>query len=154
LRLTRHHADEEDLRRVEAELADEPAAALTYAYHNIYNYAPNAGYYLLDCKDEYFKTKEEEREEFSRQTERQEQARVVAFAGALLRRYPNAAVSGGFALRLAQAQLELGEHKASLQSAVLALRLGVKERERVEALWVKGSSEWRLRDYASARRTL
>jgi outer membrane protein assembly factor BamD (BamD/ComL family) len=154
LRLTRHHADAEDMRRVEAELADEPAAALIYAYHNIYNYAPSAGFYLLDCKDEFVKTDEEDRQEFSRQTERQELARIGAFTTRLLQRYPHTALSGGFALRLAQAQLELGEHKAALQSATRALQLGAKDRERVEALWVKGASEWRLRDYAASRRTL
>src|SRR5262249_17845387 len=40
------------------------------------------------------------------------------------------------------------------QSSIRALKLGVKGRERLETLWMKGSSEWRLRDYAAARRTL
>lgn len=153
LRMTRHLASDEEMLQVETDLADEPAAALTYAYHNIYNYAPSS-FYLPDFRGQSEETDERKQAEFSRRIERQEQARIVVFAGKLLQRYPRAAVGGGFALRLAQAQLELGEQKAALQSAVLAIQLGVKGRDRVEALWVKGSSEFHLRNYAAARRTL
>ncbi len=154
LRLTRHHVTDEEMRQVEATLADEPAAALTYAYHNLYNYAPNAGYYKLDCEGQYFEMDDQKREDFSRRAERDEKARVVAFADKLLRRYPRAAVGGGFALRLAQAQLEMGEYAPASRSASLALLLGVKDRERTEALWVKGSSELHLQNPAAARMTL
>ncbi len=158
LRWTRHHASDEEKRQVESELADEPAAAMVYAYHTLYNYAPNAGAYLLNCKGEDILKnslgEEETEAAFSHQVGRPEQERIVAFATDLLRRYPTAPVSGGFALRLAQAQLELGDHKAALQSSTRALRLGVKGHERLEALWMKGSSEWSSRDFAAARRTL
>ncbi|MGH9840029.1 MAG: tetratricopeptide repeat protein [Blastocatellia bacterium] len=154
LRLTRHHATDEEMRQVEAALANEFAAALTYAYHNLYNYAPNAGYYRLDCEGQYYEMEDQKREDFSRRAEREEKARVVAFANKLLMRYPHAAIGAGFALRLAQAQLEQGEHRAALQSSTRALQLGARDRERTEALWVKGSSEFHLGNYAAARRTL
>ena len=43
LTFTRHHATTAQMDRVEAVLADEPAAALAYAYHNLYNYAIDPG---------------------------------------------------------------------------------------------------------------
>src|SRR5262249_40916848 len=150
------------MRQVEAKLSDEPAAALTYAYHNIYNYA-SSSFDLSDFEgqsdetddsDESDDTNKREEKDLARRMQRQELSRIVSFTSKLLRRYPHTAVSGGFALRLAQSQLELGEHKAGLLSVTRALHLGVKERERAEALWVKGSSEWSLRDFAAARRTL
>ncbi|HKQ74277.1 MAG TPA: outer membrane protein assembly factor BamD [Blastocatellia bacterium] len=161
LRLTRGHASDAEIQEVEADLADEPVAALTYAYHTIYNYASRAGYYDKSYRDPWEAKQEWEREYLEKQettllreASRRELARISAFGATLLRRYPNSVVSGGFALRLAQAQLELGEPESALQSAARALRTGVRDRERAEALWVKGSSEWRLRNYATARRTL
>lgn len=154
LRLTRHHATEDEMRQVEARLADEPAAALTYAYHNLYNYAPVAGYYRLDCEGRYYDLEDRQREDFCRNAERDVKTHIVAFAANLLKRHPRTAASGGFALRLAQAQLEMEQHAAALQSAMQALRLGVNGRERVEGLWVKGSAELHLKELAAARRTL
>jgi len=153
LTLVRHHASDEEMRRVEAELTDEPAAALAYAYHNIYNYAIDPGCPLTD----YYGGNESETkrlEEARLATGRAEMARVAAFATRLMRRYPHTAVSGGFALRVAQADLELGNNSAALGLARRAIALGVKGDERSQALWVKGVAEHRLRDYASARRTL
>ena len=43
LEMVRHHATEYELSRVEAELADEPQVALTYAYHSIFNYSIDPG---------------------------------------------------------------------------------------------------------------
>src|SRR6185369_13975855 len=43
LEMVRHHATDEDLSRVEAELADEPRVALVYAYHSLYNYSIDPG---------------------------------------------------------------------------------------------------------------
>ena len=161
LRLSRGHASDAEIQKVEEDLADEPAAALTYAYHNIYNYAPRAGYYDKSYRAPWEAKQEWEREDLERREKtllrdasRREIARISAFASMLLRRYPSAVVSGGFSLRLAQAQLELGEHESALQSAARALRVGVRGHERAEALWVKGSSEWRLRNFAAARHTL
>src|SRR5262249_45540171 len=142
LRMTRRRAGEEDMRQVEAKLSDEPAAALTYAYHNIYNYA-SSSFDLSDFEgqseetddsDESDDTNKREEKDLARRMQRQELSRIVSFTSKLLRRYPHTAVSGGFALRLAQSQLELGEHKAGLLSVTRALHLGVKERERAEAL--------------------
>src|SRR5262249_371726 len=152
--MARDKASEEDRRRVEEALANEPAAALTYAYHNIYNYAPDQEAEEKEESEESDGINQGENEGSSQRAQRQERTRIVAFAGKLLQRYPRAAVGGGFTLRLAQAQLELGENKAALQSASRALRLRVKDRERVEAPLVRGSSEWRLREFAASRRTL
>src|SRR5215813_5297674 len=125
LRLTRGHASEVEMQEVENDLADEPAAALTYAYYNIYNYAPKAGYYDKSYRNPWEAKQDREREYLEKhdrtllsEASRRELARISAFITTLLRRYPNAVVSGGFALRLAQAQLELGEHESALQSAV------------------------------------
>src|SRR6185295_9916025 len=43
LEMVRHHATDEELSRVESELADEPRVALTYAYHSIFNYSIDPG---------------------------------------------------------------------------------------------------------------
>ena len=39
LMLIRSSATEDEMSRVEKQLANEPEAALAYAYHNIYNYS-------------------------------------------------------------------------------------------------------------------
>lgn len=172
LRLALSLANEADMERVEAMLAAEPTVALTYAYHNIYNYT--FSYYLLieEVNEEenpysYYKDKygDKEHDEYQRWEdnkekslrsikERRELARIAAFATRMIRRYPKANVGGAFTLRVAQADLELGDNNASLHLAQRALAVGVKNNERAGALWVKGVAEYRLRDYAAARRTL
>jgi TolA-binding protein len=163
LRMVRGDATEEEMQRVEAQLADEPAAALTYAYHNIFNYSSSAGYYELDYRDSNtnyetwrpnIKHQEKVRKAAMAEAQRKELARVAAFATRLMQRYPQTAVSGAFALRVAQADLELGEIRAARKLAERALKLGVRADERAEALWVKGVAAYQLRDYQEARRTL
>jgi outer membrane protein assembly factor BamD (BamD/ComL family) len=153
LTLVRHHATESEMQRVEAELQDEPAAALAYAYHNIYNYAINPGCqanYDYPQSDWEAKIKEAQLDEL----QRTELKRVAAFASRLIERYPQASISGGFAVRLAGANLELGENHLAAQQAARALFLNVSGEERARALWLKGVAEHRLHHFESARRTL
>jgi outer membrane protein assembly factor BamD (BamD/ComL family) len=149
LTLVRHHASDDEMGRVEKELEDEPAAALAYAYHNIYNYAINPG-----CQLDYGwsddRWEQENKEAQARRTERRELERVAAFATRLMRRHPRAAVGGQFALRVAEANLELGENRSAVEQAGRALNLNLRREERANALWVKGVAEHRLRDYDSA----
>lgn len=171
LRLTRGRATDEDMARVENVLANEPAAALTYAYHNIYNYS--FSYYLDVEVDEdanpYKRYKEDygdenydaythwqqTHEDAARSVrEHAELARIAAFATRLMRRYPHAGAGGAFTLRVAQADLELDDNNHALEFAKRALVSGVRNNERAQALWVKGVAEYRLRDYAAARTTL
>lgn len=171
LRLTLALANDADMERVEAVLAAEPTVALTYAYHNIYNYT--FSYYLpIDKVNEenpysYYKDKygDKEHEEYQRwednkekslraNKEKRELERIAAFATRMMRRYPNANAGGAFTLRVAQADLELDDNKAALHLAQRALALNVQHNERAAALWVEGVAEYRLRDYAAARRTL
>ena len=156
LSLVRHHASDEEMRRVEAQLADEPAAALAYAYHNVYNYSIDPGcplgayYFDYGSKDWEAQRAAAKRDDLKRT----EKERIVEFATRMLSRYPRAAVGGGFALRLAGANLELDNNRAALEQAVRALGLGVQREERARALWVKGVAEHRLRQFAAARETL
>ncbi len=156
LTLVRHHASGEEMRRVETELEDEPAAALAYAYHNIYNYAVDAGC-TLGPWFRYYPHNEWEAQQARREkhnTERAEKERIVAFATRMMSRYPRAATGGSFALRVAQANAELDNYKDARAQAARALQMGVRDGERLRALWVKGLAEHRLGDQAAARRTL
>jgi TolA-binding protein len=170
LRLARAAATEADLARLEAELADEPAAALVYAYHNLYNYS--VGYYLAvpetaeeKTLSEYVERNNEYDSYSARQldrlradsrqaAERRETERVARFTARLLARYPRTRIGGAFAARLACAQLELGDTAAAHKSAARALALGVAGDARADALWAKGVAEYRLKEYDAAQRTL
>lgn len=153
LTFVRHHATDEEMRRVESELADEPAPALAYAYHNVYNYAVNPG-----CPFEYFYSDNgwDAKRDKARVSaiQRAELSHVAAFASSLMQRYPQARISGGFAVRVAGANLELGENLLAAQQSRRALLLNVRGEERARALWIEGVAEHRLHDYANARRTL
>lgn len=142
LRLTRHRADEGEMQRVEKELADEPRVALAYAYHNVYNYGLPP---LLRWK--------EPDEDRHKQT-RIELERIAAFSTAMMRRYPNLAVGSGFALRLAQASLELDRNRDAAEMARRAQKSGVSGEERAEALFIEGVAEHRLKRYKEARHAL
>lgn len=142
LRLTRHRADDAEMRRVEKELEDEPRIALVYAYHNIYNFALPL---LLRW---------EEPDEDDRKKTRDEIERTAAFSTAMMRRYPSLAVGGGFALRLAQANLELDRNREAAEMARRAQKEGVKGEERAESLFIEGVAEHRLKRYEQARRAL
>lgn len=164
LQLSRELADEVDLERVEAILSDEPKVALSYAYYNIYNYTISD--YLVSSKlaslnsfserdDPAYRPWEvEERENIRAAAERRELKRIVSFATRLMQGESRAEVSGAFTLRVAQANLELGNDQAALELARRALTLGMKDGARAQCLWVKGVAEYRLRDYAAARATL
>jgi outer membrane protein assembly factor BamD (BamD/ComL family) len=152
LTMVRHHASDDEMGRVEKELEDEPAAALAYAYHNIYNYAINPGCQLrYDWPDSVWEAEEDAA--LTRRVERTTLKRVVAFTTRMLRRYPRRAVGGQFALRVAEANLELGENRSAIEQAKLALNLNLRNEEREDALWIKGVAEHRLKDYDSAQRT-
>lgn len=169
LRLTRGHADEADVERVQQELEDEPRAALSYAYHEIYNYT--RGYYLdipesaaenpyrgkdhdSDHYEKEWKWSEEHDGWLRERAERRELARVVRFTARMMNRYPGTAAGGAFTLRVAQASLELGDNRAALGLARRALASGVAGRERAGALWVEGVAEHRLGNLASAKAKL
>jgi outer membrane protein assembly factor BamD (BamD/ComL family) len=140
LRLARRHASSVEMSRVEAVLEAEPAAALAYAYHCIYNYALVPDWSWHD----YGEFKED----------RSELERITAFASRLLRRYSGMAVSGGFSLRVAQANLELDRNQEAARFARLAQAAGVEGDERAEALFVEGIAEYRLRHFKAARGAL
>ncbi|MGH9901977.1 MAG: outer membrane protein assembly factor BamD, partial [Pyrinomonadaceae bacterium] len=169
--LSRDKAGDHDLDKIEAALEREPPqVALTYAYHNIYNYALRHGVYVEIHEEdnpyrhaknnstsgyhqESYEWEQKERERLSGIAERKELKRVAAFATRLMLRHPRAGVGGGFALRVAQADLELGEDKSARELARRALSLGVAGDERAAALWVRGVAEQRLRDFGAARQT-
>ena len=166
LRLVRGHAGESDMGRVEELLEDEPRAALAYAYHDIYNYT--LSYYFnvpgLDpsepyarCFDPYSDCKEWERDQaatVSRRAERTGLARVARFATRMMNRHPGAHAGAAFMVRVAQANLELGEAEAAHGLARLALATGVAGAERAGALWVKAVAEYERPELDAARRTL
>lgn len=170
LRLVRGGATGEEMLRVESLIENEPRVALTYAYHSVYNVALGSGFDIevpeeqnpyRYCKDDAehpcwnasyeWEAKERGRQEES--AEHKELARIAAFATRLMRRHPLAAVGGGFALRVAQANLELGDNSAARELAARALSSGARDNERASALWVKGVAEHRLRNFVAARRT-
>jgi TolA-binding protein len=165
LRLARGRADDTDMDAVERELEDEPRAALAYAYHNVYSYSQ--AYYLAvpEVADENPYTSESYSNEADRwqeqkeatlreRAERKELKRAADFASHMLTRHPRAGFGGAFLVRLAEAQLELGEVKPAREAARRALSIVLDADERGQALWVEGASEYRLKDYAAARRTL
>ncbi len=153
LSLVRHHATEAEMRRVEADLEDEPSAALAYAYHNIYNYSIDPG-----CPFDYYsgsgEGQESQLEQVKLSTEQIEKARIVAFASRLMRRYPRSQINSKFTLRVAQANLEQGEDRKAKEFARRALQSGLRNEERADALFVLGVAEHRLRNYVEARKAL
>lgn len=165
LRFARRRATDSDMQRVEALLADEPRAALTYAYHNVYNYAsgsflsvpPAAGNPYESCQgcdDERGRWATARADELRVQTWRAELQRVVRFATRMLRRHPKTPVGGAFTSRLAQASYELEDYEAARAHSTRALAQGLAGGERAAALWVKAASEYAARDFAEASATL
>jgi TolA-binding protein len=166
LRLTRGRADEADMERVERELEDEPRAALAYAYHDIYNYTrsyyfsvpgPDADASSAHCSDfdDWCRDRERRRgETASLRAERVGLARVARFAARMVERHGGGLAGGAFVVRVAQANLEMGEFDAAHALARRALASGVAGAERAGALWVKALAEYRRRELDAARRTL
>jgi TolA-binding protein len=167
LRLARGRADEADMERVESALASEPRVALTYAYHEIYNYTQSYYFNVPEFDGEAaddssesgdssyaISQREKWRGEAAQRAERKGLARIARFASRMIERYPGARDGGAFDVRVAEANLELGEDKSALDIARRALTLGITDGERASALWVEGVAEYRLKDFAASRRTL
>lgn len=171
LRLVRDDATEEEMERVESTLEREPRVALAYAYHEVYNATVSSGVHVEvpedenpyrhcmesetdeKCYGDFYGWQEKERQKRSRVAVRERLARVAGFATRLLRRSPGDTLGGGFALRVAQANLELEEDKAARELASRALTAGLAGNERASALWVRGVAEYRLKDFDASRRT-
>lgn len=166
LRLVRHRAGTADLDALERDLEDEPEAALTYAYHSVYNYVAGDDLHVPgedeeedDCstgdyQDECERRREQRSWALRASAEQAELRRAADFASRMVARYPGARVGGAFLVRLAGAQLELGRPKPALEAARRALAAGVGGEERARALWAEGLAEYYLKDYAAARRSL
>ena len=143
LRFVRDDAGEEQMRQLETALEREPATALAYAYHSLYNYT-------LPDWDSY----EEGRKGRQEAKESRERQRTVAFATRMMERFPRKSLGGAFVLRLAEAHLELGNDAEAATFARRALDLKVTDDYRAEALWVAGVAEHHLRQYVTAREAL
>lgn len=166
LRLMRYRAGKADLDALERDLEDEPEAALAYAYHSVYNYAAGSDLHVPledeedeDCPPGQYQGECERRHAqrssaLRASAERAELRRAADFASRMVARYPGARAGGAFLVRLAGAQLELGQPKPALEAARRALASGVSGEERARALWAKGLAEYYLEDYAAARRSL
>jgi TolA-binding protein len=147
LQMIGHEQDDETLDKVEALISGDADAAMAYAYHRIYNFATDLTY------EHYWPSTDETERLVSTNKGTHELLRVARFATAMINRYPQAKISGGFVLRVSEAQLELQNFSEALALARKALALGLTGELRTQALWVKGSSEHHEKDYASARRT-
>lgn len=170
LQLVRGGETDEEMARVESALAQEPEAALAYAYHNIYTYGIDPGparppYDSEDIKDalgdidyDAEQRRDDERSKTWAQgratTGRKEMSRVLDFSQRLIRRYPNLATGGAFSLRAAQASLELGDNECAVQFARRAIQSRVGGDERAQAWWIAGVGEHRLRHFEVARKNL
>jgi TolA-binding protein len=152
LSLSRPHATEAEMDQVELLLANEPAAGLAYAYYNIYNYAIDPRCPMMD----FYPGENESQSEVNKKRLSKENialARVTKFATQMMQRYPHSKVSGNFALRVAQANLEIGDNSIGRKLAQKALELGVSGEEREQALMARGFAENRMKDFATAHKT-
>lgn len=168
LTLVRSAATDDEMARVEKDLADEPQAALAYAYHNIYNHSidpsSDAPTYeeVKDYKGDYdFDATRARSEQLEKEwradraaTSRKELTRTLEFSKRLMTNYPNLSVGGAFALRAAQASEELGDNDAAVKFAQRALQSRLNGDERREALWTLGVAQHRLRRFDDALRNL
>ncbi|MEN3332891.1 MAG: Outer rane lipoprotein [Blastocatellia bacterium] len=144
LGITRSHASDADMARVEKLIENEPAAALAYAYHTIYNFAlPSLVGYDVDRgkADRY-------------ESNASELKRIVAFATRMMNRYGSGAVGSGFIVRLAEASLELGNDAEAARLARRALSAGAKNDIRAEVLWIEGVALYHLKHLKEARTSL
>lgn len=168
LEMVRHHATDEELTRVEEQLADEPQVALTYAYHSIFNFSidPGLSYPGWESVDDSngvydaaasSRLREEKVREFDKNRAalgRQTVARVLAFTRRLTDRYPKLAVGGAFALRVAEASVELDNNDDAVRFGQRALQSGLQNNERAQALWTIGLAEHHLHHFTAARKNL
>jgi TolA-binding protein len=165
LTLVRSPATEDEMSRVEQDLANEPQAALTYAYHNIYNYSIDPGdewpeyEEVRNSSGEYdFEASRARNVELQREwrteranTSRKDLIRTLEFSKALMARYPNLPLGGAFALRAAQASKELDDNGAAVSFARRALQSHLNNDERRDSLWTLGVAQHRLRQFDEAR---
>ena len=165
LGLVRHHASDEEMMRVEQQIAGEPEVALAYAYHDIYNYSIDPGadsppYEEVkdwqgnyDAQASQIRNNELEAEWRSKREKitKDQRTRIVAFSRRLMERYPTLRLGGAFALRASQASLELDQNEAAAKFSRRALQSRLNTDERMQALWVLGVAEHRLKHFSSAR---
>ncbi len=167
LTLIRSSASDDEMSRVEKVLANEPQAALAYAYHNIYNYSIDPGaaeppYDEPSTKDSNgqidYEAERRRNEASNRSWENKragighnELLRTLAFSKQLMARYPKLPVGGAFALRAAQASEELDDNNAAVQFGRRALQSGLGGDGRAQALWIVGVAEHRLHHFDAAR---
>jgi TolA-binding protein len=165
LMLIRSPATEDEMARVQEDLADEPQAALAYAYHNIYNYSIDPGpssppYQSVKNArgEEDWEATRARNEELEKQWRNdladlghKELIRTLEFSKRLMARYPNLSIGGAFALRAAQASEELGENETAITFAQRALRSSLKTEERTQSLWTLGVAQHRVGKLADAR---
>ena len=146
--------DDAILDRVEQLIAGDSDAALAYAYHRIYNHAVDlsyqqiAPYYAGDYSESG--NQEKKRVADANRDGKHELERIVRFSSTMMKRYPNARVTGAFVLRVAQAHTELQNYAEGLRLARQALGRSVQGELREQALWIKGCSEHRLKDLRAA----
>ncbi|MEP6707037.1 MAG: outer membrane protein assembly factor BamD [Pyrinomonadaceae bacterium] len=169
LTMVRSSATDDEMTRVEQELANEPQAALAYAYHNVYNYSIDPGpaeqpyneEQIKDTKGQVDYDAERRRDETARKDwdnkradiAHKELGRTLEFSKRLIANYPNLSVGGAFALRAAQASEELDDNNAALQFAHSALQSRLGGDERAQALWTLGVAENRLHHFGAARKS-
>lgn len=168
LQMIRSFATDDEMSRVEKQLANEPQAALAYAYHNIYNYSRDPGpsfpnYYgapLLDSKGEVdYEAERQRNEAVDREwakkradTGHHELTRTLEFSKRLMNSYPNLSVGGAFALRAAQASAELDDQEGAVKFAQRALQSRLDGDDRCQALWVLAVAQKHLKRFDDARR--
>ncbi|HJZ79002.1 MAG TPA: tetratricopeptide repeat protein, partial [Pyrinomonadaceae bacterium] len=166
LTLVRSAATDEEISRVEKELAGDPRAALAYAYHNIYNYAidptsESAPYEVVkdSSGQEDFEATRRRSEELEKEWRADKKrlgqeglTRTLEFAKRLMTAFPNLSVGGAFALRAAQASAELDDNEGAVKFAQRALQSRLADAERCQALWTLGVAQQRLRRLDEARR--
>jgi TolA-binding protein len=169
LTLVRHNATDDEMSRVERGLANEPDAALAYAYHNIYNYAIDPGQATppydenpiknskgeTDYEAERLRSDEREKEWSKKRaaTGRKELTRTLEFSKRLIERYPRLSIGGAFALRAAQASEELEDNAAAAGFARRALQNRLSGDERAQGLWTLAVAEHRMRHFKPARQS-
>ncbi|HEY2847344.1 MAG TPA: tetratricopeptide repeat protein, partial [Pyrinomonadaceae bacterium] len=153
LQIMGHAWDDQVMDRVEELISSDVNASMAYAYHRIYNHAVDLTYQERQYWSGHYDEDEEERQRVATTNEagRHELARVVRFSQAMLKRFPQAGVSGGFLLRLAEAQLELQQNAEARKTVSQALTKKLTNELRAEALWVRGSAEHASHDLAAAR---
>ncbi|HCA58645.1 MAG TPA: hypothetical protein DEP46_11745, partial [Blastocatellia bacterium] len=104
LQVLGHEYDDETLDKTEELIIGDINAAMAYAYHRIYNHAVDLTYAERSYYGSYREQVEDRKEVSETQAKgRHELDRVTRFASRMMKRYPNARVSGGFVVRLAQA---------------------------------------------------